>query len=90
MPKRISPKLSPAAKKLTLKGNPVRVDALVRVVGHADYQELAKRITEAGASLRSWNPETNLVTVETPANCLSVLADLDEVVYIEIGSRYQH
>lgn len=87
--KRISSKLSPAAKKLTLKRSSEQVDALIQVVGHVDYEELAKSVAEAGALVRSWNPEVSLLTVEAPANCLSLLAEIAEIVYIEISSPYQ-
>jgi hypothetical protein len=89
MSQKLSNKLSPQAKKAVMLGSDQLVVALVQMAPAADRVATERSLQALQAALRSWSNTTGIATVELRADKLDRLADLEGVVYIEIGERYQ-
>jgi hypothetical protein len=89
MSQKLSNKLSPQAKKAVMLGSDQLVVALVQMAPAADRVGTVHSLQALQAVLRSWSNATGIATVELRADKLDRLADLEGVVYIEIGERYQ-
>jgi hypothetical protein len=83
---RLSSKLSPKAKKSVLAGSR-DVQALVEVAGSADPSEIERELAKAGVTGLHWLSAPRFVSVEIPSSKLTALADLNDVVYIEVGEK---
>jgi hypothetical protein len=89
MAQKLSAKLSPKAKKALMIGGNESVVALVTMAPNADRAELERAIGALGGAVQTWDRTTAVAAVEAPAAKLGELADLDAVVYIEIGETYR-
>jgi hypothetical protein len=83
MPK-LSSKLSPVAKRSFLAESGA-VQAMVEVSATGKTEGVLQRLAEAGATESHWISQPSLVGVTIPSAQLSKLADLDEVVYVDLG-----
>jgi len=88
MPDPPSAKLSPQAVQLlsgesgSLEGDP-RVDLLIRLTPEA-VGGARQRLEDSGASVRT--EAGDVVTASAPVSALQALADLDEVVAIDVAT----
>jgi hypothetical protein len=89
MSQKLSSKLSPQAKKAVMLGSNQPVVALMQMAPSADRVATEHALQALDADLRSWSDTTGVATIALPADNLDRLADLEGVVYIEIGERYQ-
>lgn len=89
MAQNLSSKLSPKAKKAVLLGAEEPVVCLVQLGPAAERADLERNVRALGGSVQSWNAETDLAAIEISTSRLSELAELDGVVYVEVGERYQ-
>jgi hypothetical protein len=89
MAQKLSSKLSPKAKKAFMVGGEQSVTGLVTVAPTVDRADLERQIRALGGDVQSFDPITSLAAVELPVSKLGALADLDGVVYIEIGETYR-
>ena len=86
----LSKRLGSSAKKIALRSpGDETVSTLIQVAPSIDRLAFERDVTAYGGSLRSWLPEANVVTVDIGARHLSELADLDGVVQVEAGQKYQ-
>lgn len=83
---RLSSKLSPQAKRSALSEDAI-VRALVEVAPSAEPQVVAEHLRQAGATNVSWVSKPGYCAIEISSHHLQELADLDEVVYIDMGGR---
>lgn len=89
MAQKLSSKLSPKAKKAVLMGAGGAVVGLVQMAPNAERADLEREVHALGGSVESWTAEAGLAAIEIPTARLNELAELDGVVYVEIGERYQ-
>ncbi|WP_210479397.1 hypothetical protein [Naasia sp. SYSU D00948] len=90
MAQRLPRRLSPQAKyRLIRAGADERVRSLVKTAGVADPEDLASRVVALGGTVRSWDRETGLLTVDLPAAQLGNLAELNGVVHVDAGDVYR-
>ena len=83
MPK-LSSKLSPVAKRSFLtQSGPVQV--MVEVSPTGKTEGVLQKLADAGATESHWISQPSLVSITIPSARLAKLADLDEVVYVDLG-----
>ena len=83
-------RLGPSAKKLLLRTSGAeRVSSLVELVAAVDRNAFQHEVERAGGTIRSWLPDTNVVTVDIDVSQLGTLADLPGVVYVETAHKYR-
>jgi hypothetical protein len=90
MTTRLSRRLGPAAKNLYL-GLPRdrKVSTLVTLAPSIDRQAFQQAVARYQGTVCSWMPEANIASVDIEAGCLTELADLNGVVYVEAGQTYR-
>ena len=90
MKRKLTKRLSPKAKRLYLQATPgEQVACLIQISPTADTEALRHDLETHGAVIRSWMDFEHLVTVEVDATQLTEVAELDGVIYLEAGERYQ-
>ncbi|AGA31400.1 hypothetical protein [Singulisphaera acidiphila] len=90
MGQQLSKRLGPSAKKIAMRSRgDERVSTLIQVAPTMDRLVFQRDVSAHGGDVSSWMPEANIVTVEISARHLSELADLDGVVLVEAGQKYQ-
>lgn len=90
MAQRLPRRLSPKAKyRLVRAGADERVRSLVKTAGVTDPDDLLSRVAALGGTMRSWDRETGLLTVDLPAVQLGNLAELDGVVQVDAEDAYR-
>lgn len=88
MNQRLSPRMSPQAKKAQLQQPEQTVSGLLELTPSADPQIVSQAITAHGGQVRGLQAESRTVTFEIGAQHLSALADLDEVAYLSTSEPY--
>lgn len=89
MAQRLSSKLSPKAKKAVLMDSGGAVVGLVQMAPSTERADLEQEVRRLGGNVESWIADTGLAAIKIPTAQLNELAELDGVVYVEIGERYQ-
>jgi len=90
MKHKLSGNMSPKAKKTFLRSaSEGRVASLLQMASNADEMRLRQGVENLGGKVRAWQPEMGTATADIDANRLAELAELDGVVYVEVGESYQ-
>lgn len=82
---RLSAKLSSRAKQSMLRAQG-EVSVLVEVAPTPASADLEQKLAGAGVTASHWTSQPRFLHVTIPANRLSALADLEEVVYVDMGT----
>lgn len=87
---RLSRRLGPSAKKAYLVSpHDLQVSTLVTVAPSVSREAFQQQVAKYKGAVRSWMPEANVASVDIAAGCLTELADLSGVVYVEAGQLYR-
>lgn len=96
MTRRMSPRLSPQAKRVILQSPLETVTGILELSAAANPRRVREVIESCGGKLRSSLPESpavalnsQMLTFEIGAAHLAELADLDDVVYVSTGESYR-
>jgi hypothetical protein len=90
MAQRLPRRLSPKAKyRLVRAGADERVRTLVKTAGVTDPDDLISQVTALGGTVRSFDHETGLLTVDLPAVQLGNLAEVRGVVHVDAEDVYR-
>lgn len=78
--------MSPKAKKSALAGGQ-DVLAFVELAGSADPTRIERELAQAGVTRLQWLSAPRFISVEIPSGKLTALAELQDIVYIEVGEK---
>jgi len=81
---KLSSKLSPTAKKQMMLGAG-SVEAMVEVAPRGDSEGILSAIRAAGAVESHWVQSPRFIGARIPVEALGDVADVDGVVYIDLG-----
>ncbi len=89
MKRRLSPRLSPQAKKLIMQSPDEQVTGILEIGSTGDLQHVRSAIEACGGHVRDNLPDSKLLTFDIGAQQLADVAELDGVVYVSTQERYQ-
>jgi hypothetical protein len=85
LPRRLGPR---ARYRLIRAGSDEQVRTLVKTAGVPDSDDLFRRVAALGGTVRSWDRETGLLTVDLPAVQLANVAELDGVAFVDAEDSF--